>query len=918
MGPALVGRGRELSVIGEFVGDCCVSGGSLILLGEPGAGKSALLDAAVKEATRQGIKVLRASGVEFEADIGYSGIHQALMPLLGQLPSLSDAYRDALTVALGLGPGTAPDKLVLAGAVLGLLGRAADRVPLLLALDDLHWFDGMSSWLLLFAARRLSNHRIGLLGATRLGGKGLFEGVGLPELDVQPLSPPAAEELLELRHPGMAPIVRNRILSEARGNPLALLELPRALGQSVQTCEAKLPEILTLNSRLKRLFASRIAALPGETRRMILMAALDGTGELLSQIEAAGEFDPFRLLRAAEEQDLVRMDLEAGRFVFRHPLIRSAVVGLATGQELRDAHQCLAGLCTDDPGRQARHLSAATQVPDEQVATLLEGLAKKMQARGDARGAADALTQSASLSCAGPERARRLSEAAFLAATGDLRDVEKLLDEARLADPDLNTSLYFASAASHMMVNGDGDLDTAHRLLVTAIESQREVPNPPPEDAMQLAVKTLSYLCYLSARPSAWRPFHDAVQRMGPNAGDLALSDRIFSDPLRAKPDDLMALEQAIESLETELDQWKICEISGTASSVDRLAGCREPLWRVVRQGRAGQASGQAVVALNMLAFDDYVSGRWGDIDEVINEGLEHCRIVPNPNGEWILRYHAAMVAAGRGDEASVRSHTEWMNRWGSPRGVGLALHSTNHARALAALGRGDFEQAYQLASAISSPGTIEPYNLCALWVTLDLVEAAMRTGRKLQAYAHVEAMNSEEFARVSSRLALLHRGCVALTHSEDDAADELFLAALEPPDSRRWLFERARVELAYGEYLRRKRAHIEARAPLRSAQETFEQLGASPWTNRAERELRATGLDAPRERRRIEQLTAQELEIAELAASGLTNKEIAARLLMSHRTVSSHLYHLFPKLGITSRAALRDALDPMKNAVVG
>ena len=913
MSLTLVGRDQELSVIAEFVSDCCGSGGSLVLLGEPGAGKSALLNVAAHTAAGQGIQVIRAAGAEFESGVGYSGIHQALMPFLGELSSLSDAHRDALTVALGLGPGPPPDQLLLAGAVLGLLVRAAERGPVLLVVDDLHWFDAMSSWLLLFAARRLRHHRIGLLGATRLGAERVFEGAGLPELDVQPLSLTAADELLELSHPGMVPTVRNRVLSEAQGNPLALLELSRALGQSVQLCREGLPEFLTLNGRLNGLFARRIAALPSETREMILLAALDGTGGLISQTEWSREFDALRLLGPAEEQDLVKIDLEAGRFLFRHPLVRSAVVGLASADEVRDAHQRLAELCTDDPGRKARHLSAATHVPDERVAATLEVLAKKMQARGDARGAADVLTHSASLTAPGPERARRLSEAAFLAATGDLRNVEKLLDEARLADPDLNTSLYFASAASHFMINGDADLDTAHRLLVTAIESQQEVPNPPPADAMQLAVKTLSYLCYLSARPAAWRPFHDAVERMGPHAGDLALSNRIFSDPLRSTPADLEALEDAIESLDKELDQWKICEISGTASSVDRLAGCREALWRVVRQGRDGQASGQAVAALNMLAFDDYVSGRWGDIDDVINEGLEHCQTVPNPNGEWVLRYHAALVAAGRGDEVSVRSHTESMNRWGSPRGIGLALHSTNHARAMGALGRGDFEQAYQLASAISPPGTIEPYNLCALWVSLGLVEAAMRTGRSAQARAHVEAMNREEFSAVSSRLALLHRGSLALSRSDEDA-DELFVAALDPPDSRRWLFERARVELAYGEYLRRRRAHVQARAPLQTAHDTFQQLGATPWMYRAQREMRATGVEAPRERGRVEQLTAQEREIAQLAASGLTNKEIGARLLMSHRTVSSHLYHLFPKLGFASRAALRDALDSMND----
>jgi DNA-binding CsgD family transcriptional regulator len=907
---ALVGRGRELSVMAEFVSDCHSGGGSLVLLGEPGAGKSALLYAADREANHQGIQVLRAAGVEFEAEVGYSGIHQLLMPLLDQLPALADAHREALTIALGLASGTPPDKLLLAGAILALLDRAAAQAPLLLVLDDLQWFDDMSSWLLLFAARRFPSHRIGLLGATRSGASGRFEGAGLPELDVQPLSTMAAGELLELRYPGMTPAVRDRILTEAQGNPLALLELPRALSKLIETPQEELPEILTLTGRLNRLFIDRIAALPSEARRILLLAALDGGADLFQQIEPTSECESLRLLRAAEKNDLVRMDPGSGRFVFRHPLIRSAVVGLATGEEVRDAHKRLAELYIDDPGRQARHLSAATQIPDEQVATILERLAKKMRSRGDARGAADAFTHSARLTVNGSERARRLSEAAFLAATGDLRNVEKLLEEARLADPDLNTSLYFASAAAYMMTNGDGDLETAHRFLVTTIESQLDAHNPPPEDAMYLVVKTLGYLCYLSANPDAWQPFHEAIQRMGDQAGVISLSDRLLSDPLRATPDDLDALEHAIETLDKELDQWKICEVAGLAASVDRLVACRDPLWRVARQGRDGQAPAQAVSALNMLAFDDFVSGRWSDMDDVIIEGLDHCRSVPNPNGEWVLRYHAAMVAAGRGDEASVRSHTEWINRWGAPRGVGLALKSTNQARALAAMGRGDFEQAYQLATAICPAGTIEPYNLHALWVTLDLVEAAVRTGRMSQARAHVEAMDNAGFGRVSSRLALLHRGSLALAHAGEEDADKLFRAALESPDSGRWLFERARIELSYGEYLRRKRAHLDARGPLQRAHETFAQLDATPWLNRTERELRASGLEAPREKTGTVVLTAQELEIAQLAAAGLTNKEIGARLLMSHRTVSSHLYRVFPKLGITTRAALRDALE--------
>jgi DNA-binding CsgD family transcriptional regulator len=407
-----------------------------------------------------------------------------------------------------------------------------------------------------------------------------------------------------------------------------------------------------------------------------------------------------------------------------------------------------------------------------------------------------------------------------------------------------------------------------------------------------------------------WHSFEAVLARLGPDIGDeLYLQSPVLSDPLRATPPMLERLERAIDSLHNESDQRRIGNICGPAASVDRLAGCREALWRLVVDGRRGQAPIQAVIALTMLCTDDFESGRWDEVGTLALEGLELCKSGTYATGEWVLRYHLSMVAAGRGEHESVRELTESINTWAAPGGIRLALAASNHARELDALGDGNFEYAYQLATAISPAGTLRPYCLQALWSSMDLVEAALRTNRRAEALAHVEAMRLAHMDRVSSRLALLVSGAAAMVHSGDEAT-ELYLEALGGAGATRWVFEYARIQLALGEHLRRGRANVSARPHLEAALETFERLGAGPWVRRAAGELRATGQSRSTAGQLAStELTPQERQIALLAASGLTNKEIGARLFMSHRTVGSHLYHVYPKLGITSRAALRDAL---------
>ncbi len=348
------------------------------------------------------------------------------------------------------------------------------------------------------------------------------------------------------------------------------------------------------------------------------------------------------------------------------------------------------------------------------------------------------------------------------------------------------------------------------------------------------------------------------------------------------------------------------------ATYVDRLEGCRPALWRVVRDARRGGAVASGIPARVMLARDDFETGDWDEAEQLAGEASQVCEAHGYQALIWPCRYLQAMVAAGRGDDERAMELTDDIIRWTAPRGIRIGEWFAWQARGLAALGRGDFEEAYRLTSMISPPGLLAPHAPGALYVLMDLVDAAVRTGRDAEAAAHVAAMRQANLAALSSRLALKVGGCAAMA-APDDTALALFQETLALPGIERWQFELARVRLVYGEHLRRHRAMREARTQLNAALEVFERLRARPWVSRTSAELRATGQTKPRAGDNVlDRLTPQESEIVSLAASGLTNKQIAERLFLSHRTVGGHLHRAFPKLGVATRAALRDALGSL------
>jgi DNA-binding CsgD family transcriptional regulator len=907
VGP-LLGRSAELSLIHGYLARARNEGDALLVLGDPGVGKTMLLDVAAEAASRAGGRVLRARGVEFEAGMSFSGLNQTLLPVFGEFGRLNAANRDALNVALGLGEGRPPDRLVVSNATLALLRLAATERPMLVVVDDVPWLDRASAAVLGFVARRLAGSRVGFLAAARPEQASFFDRAGLPELEVQPLDAEAAGALVGSRFPGLACTVRERVLAEAQGNPLALLELPAALSEAQRAALEELPPTLPLSRRLQALFASRIEEMPVSTRQLLLLMALDGTGDLRvleqSVVTGSGLGD----LAAAERAGLAHVDPGTHRPAFRHPLIRSAVVELATGDERRRAHRQLAELRADQPDRRAWHLAEATVEPDEGAAELVERAAYRTLGRGDGAGAVAALTRAADLSPQGVDRGRRLAEAAYIGArvTGELRNATQLLADAHRADPQFKDSLQAAVTAAFVLINGDGDVETSHRLLVGAIESAHDTENA----ALEQALHTLRLVCFYGGRAELWGPFYDALTRLGPDVPPgLDLATKTSADPARTAAAAVPQLERAISQLATEADPTVIMRVAFAAGFVDRRSECRQAVLRVARAGRETGAVGSLIQGLILLAFDDFWTGQWDEARRLADEAVELCETLGFPLFALSVRNVLAAVAAARGDYADANAALDAMIQWAMPRGVGVVHHISCHVRGLAALGRGEFEEAYRLASAISPPGTLASHVPLALWVMLDVVEAAVHTGRHVEADAHVAALHHADVAAISSRTALLAGAATAVAAADDHAA-QLFEHALAIPGASHWPFDLARVQLVYGERLRRLRATTESRVHLGAALETFERLGARPWATRARNELRATGQTKPRAGEHAwASLTPQEREIAMLAAAGLTNKQIAERLFLSHRTVGGHLHRLFPKLGVATRAALRDAL---------
>jgi len=908
----LFGRTVELAVIARFLSRAQHSGDILLIRGEPGVGKSALLESAARHAEATGMQVLRAAGSEPESGVGYSGLNQLLLPLRDDLGSLLPGYQQALTVALGLTYGPPPRELLVGNAALSLVVAVAMHRPVLLVVDDVQWLDRDSIVALGFMSRRFAGHPVGVLIACRTGGNCPLDRRGLNEQLIEPLDRSASEQLIDTQFPHLPTRFRQRVLELANGSPLALVALAESLADS-PPLRADDADLVTLDDRLPALFSSQIADLPEPTRRLLLVAALDDAGDVGLLREIAGAHRGLADLAPAERARLVHVDDRAHRITFGHPLIRSTLVAMSTHEERRGAHRALAESPQDGRDQRAWHRAAAVDGPDEVVAAALDRAAHRTLIRGDAPGAVSALVRAAELSTSTAQRGRRLAEAAYIGAESDgsAGAADALLAQARQEEPDATGSLHAANATVFLMLNADGDVDTAHRFLLHAITTTDHGFRA-DDIALVEAMHTLLLLSWYACTPAHWESFFAALHRMTPAPPDvLALTSRTFVDPVRTGVAAAPELDRLLATLATEDDPTRIVRIGAASVYLDRLADTREAHWRVVRQGRrSGGSSRRHIGALMHLCLDGYLSGRWDEVDALAHEGQTLCERTGFTFFRWYFHYNRALIAVGRGHTELALALSDELGRWAKPRGVTSVLLYAHHARSLAASASSDFDAAFQHAAAMSPVGSLRPYVPQCTWVMFDLVEAALRTGRHEEARAHLDAMQRAAVSTLSPRMQLIQCGVEALVR-EDDAADTRLEEMLGSGDCDRWLFDASRIRLAHAESLRRRKIADRPRRHLLDAQEGFAALGAQPWLLRTRQELHNTGFRHEKEPSASSTpLTAQESQIAHLAASGLTNRQIAERLYLSHRTVGAHLYRIFPKLGVTSRAGLRDALS--------
>jgi DNA-binding CsgD family transcriptional regulator len=902
----LIGRGPETARLHALIADANAGrGGALILRGEPGIGKTALCAEATRFARDSGLRVLHTAGVESEMDLPYAGLHQLLRPVRDSLGALPPSQQGALRAALGLTETAAPEVYAVALAALNLLAEVAETAPVLVLAEDAHWLDPSTGDVLAFLGRRLESEPVALLASARPGNPTRLDQAALPDLTVEPLSRGAAATLLDAA--GELPAaVRARVLAGAAGNPLALIELPAALRDSGDLTVLGSPW-LPLTARLEDAFSRRFTELPPRTAAVLEVAALNDSADVTETLDAARALTGLPVtaddLRPAAAARLITPGENDLRF--HHPLVRSAIHQALGAERRRDVHRALAGVLEDQADRRTWHLAAAADHPDEDIAAALEAVADRARLRGSGITVVTALEQAARLTAKPDRRADRLLRAADGAVElGRPEIVERLLGEcaklelsvdrgARLAwigaafDDGLRDQSNDAGTLADLAasVAADGDLDLAVRILWSA-----------------------ALRCFWTEPGLAARArIVDVAERLPLDPMD----PRLLAILGYAAPIDrgTVVIERTARLLARPLTDPQAGRLLGSvgvlvgtfdvaiAQSAASLAGLRE--------------QGRLQLLTRALGAQSWAAAQVAHLTVAMPAAEEATRLASETGQPFMLGLALATqakIAALRGGFAEAEKLAAEADRLGTPVGARPVLATAQHARALAAMGVGDSAQA--LARLLRMHELADPTHQMALkyHTVADVADAASRTERPGDAADVIADM--EAAARVTSSPSL-HDGLrfARAVLAGPDQAEGLFLTALAADLTRR-PFIRARTELAYGEWLRRQRRVAECRPFLRAARDTFDALGTAPWSERARHELRTAG-ERSGERRAVSSdlLSAQELQIAQLAADGLTNREIGQRLYISHRTVGAHLAKIYAKLGATSRVQLHSAL---------
>jgi DNA-binding CsgD family transcriptional regulator len=898
----LIGRERQLGQLEALLNEARVAKGrALVLRGSAGIGKTVLLDHAVQQAS--GFQVLHYTAVESEAELPFAGLHALLGPLLVRLPEIPEPQARAVRAALALESIAATNRLAVYAGALSLFGAAAERVPLLVVVDDAQWLDGPSAEALTFVARRLTAESLALLFAMREG-EGTDLGVALPTIELEPLEVAASMELLHDRFgSAIAVNVARHLAAATGGNPLALLEVAALLDDGERAGSESLPDYLPASESVERTVRRALRNLPSETRRALLAAAT-------SDSSMGGDL---AALEPAEDAGLVR--IHAGSVAFRHPLVRSAVYHAAPADERRAAHRALADALTaeEDADRRAWHLAAAAEGPDESVAAALEAAASRFAERGGQASASRALERAAELSEDDDACARRLHAAGRAAEHGgDLERAGVLAEWALIRARDAGirsaaTVLAWQVNDWRGLTNDDVDFETeaqrvapfhpARAALMLWLSSTAAFRTLDLERALRLARKSVDMIPVKAAGPAegSWEPW----------MGEVAANTRWH-----------LAFILLVLGRQTEADEAVGGLLPPPTGDIwvtyyaflERYDEARSNIERVLRSSRATGDVWSEMLMTRSLASVDLLEGRFPAARAGAARSLGMAESIGVPVAIAFNLAYLAWLAAVEGRESEAREHVARADD-AAQRGLGylflrgrlqatLGLLELGLARPLAAI-----EKLRPVADLAERHGVREP---SFLPYAPDLIEAYARAGER-EAAARELAKLAELAGALDRRWALAAVARLQGLLGQDGDLDEHFGAALELHEQGAGsAFERARTELLYGERLRRAKRRVDAREHLRSAVELFDGLGAAPWSEQARRELRASGASIPRrDPTAPEKLTPQELQIALQVAEGKTNRDVAAALFLSPKTVEFHLTRVYRKLNIHSRAEL-------------
>jgi DNA-binding CsgD family transcriptional regulator len=897
-GGLLVGRDAERALIAARLADR-EAGTAILVRGPAGIGKTALIDEAVRRAGRSR-RILRTVGNSPETGMAMAGLYQLLQPLLPLAQLIPEPRQAALRVAFGLTAGVPPEPFALAAATLDLLADAAAEQPLLVVAEDLQWLDPATVGVLRFIGRRLDHDPVVLLATTREDGPDPLRGAAGAVLDLEPLGAGDSRRLLAEVAPDLSRAAQARVLRVAEGNPLALVELPKTA--SVTSPGAGGPEWLPLTQRLQAAFAARVEQLPSAARTGLILLALhdrESLPELLDALGAAGTPAQLEVLEPAIGAGLVL--LSDNELRFRHGLMRSAVYHLASPSTRAAGHLALARAVGPGTDRGILHRARAATGHDEALAAELELVAGRAAGRGAVSAAVTTLARAAELTTSAPDQRRHLFRAAALAyelGQADAGDAHRAA-LALLAD-DEHTRLLLEELGE-MADPGAGGGVTRIQALIGLAERSGRLGD---ERLAGSFLRSAAYRCWMR---EPGNPVAATIATLVTDRAD-ALSDPhraivlAYADPVGSAAAVTKIMHAVVT---TDLDSVTVYTLGHAASCIGdfELADLflADAAARLRAEGRLRVLT-QAVV---MQAWARLRRGQWSTAMPLAEEG---CRLAEESGqAEWLAAGLAgrAMVAALRGEIAKAASAASAAERIAVPNQLTNVAAVTLLARATAAAAEGDFSVAWDYLSRLhreADPGS-SPFQ--ALWSLSHLAYAAVQCDRVDQTRELIKDLTSglpPGPIVATLRMNVLYADALL---APDEVIEQRIRGALDR-DVGNWPFERSRMQLMLGSRLRRRKQILEAREPLRAARDGFDSMGAEPWAERARDELRAAGeLSRSPAPAVWGALSAQELQVARMAAEGLSNRQIGERLYLSHRTVASHLYRIFPKLGITSRAQL-------------